>query len=113
MEIGYIRYKLGLLYAPQKLSYKNFQLYAGIDGQFFMIRHKINQDNTSEILKGSDYVYSPFAGLEYSKKHFNAALEFAYNIGDYYQSFCECQGYTRQKVLVDGPEISLSLGYKF
>lgn len=113
LEIGFTRYKLGLLYTPYKLNVKNFQLYAGIDGQFFIIKHNINQNNTSEILKGSDYVYSPFAGLEYSKKHFIAGLEFAYNLGDYYQSFCECQGYTRQKVSIDGPEISLSLGYKF
>lgn len=113
LEVGLMRYKLGLLYAPDKLSYKNFQLYGGLDGQFFIVKHKMNQNNVTENLKGSDYIYTPFAGLEYSRKHFISSLEFGYNFGAYYQSFCECLGYTRHKVSVDGPEISISVGYKF
>lgn len=113
LEIALTRYKLGLLYAPHRFSAGRFQPYIGIDGQFLMVRNKLVTEPNKPIQKGSDYVYSPFVGIEFVRKHFISSVEYSYNLGDYQQDICDCIGLTRQKVSIDGPEITLSIGYKF
>lgn len=113
LEIALTRYKLGLLYVPPKLSYRSFQPYIGIDGQFLMVRNSLVLEPNYPIQKGSDYVFAPLVGIEFVKKHFVSSLEYSYNFGNYRQDICDCIGLTRQNVSINGPEISFSIGYKF
>lgn len=113
LQIALVRYKLGLLYAPSKISFGRFQPYLGVDGQFFMVRNKLAIEPNLPIQKGSDYAFAPLVGLEYVNKHFVSSLEYSYNFGNYMQDICDCMGLSRQNVSIDGPEISFSIGYKF
>ena len=113
LQITFTRYRLGILYVPVKLSFGRFQPYAGIDGQFLMVRNNLVMEQNYPVLKGSSYTYAPFLGIEYNRDHFISSLEYSYNLGYYLQDICNCMGQVRNNVSVNGPELGVSVGYKF
>lgn len=113
LGIGLTRFRLGALYAPTYASFSNFQPYIGIDGQFYLIKNKLDNGAATTYQNGQDYSFSPIIGIERPFGHVLVGLEFMYNIGSYTQEVSDGIGVIEQKVSISGPELIFSLGYKF
>lgn len=113
LEVELTRFKLGALYVPEKLSFSAFQLYAGVEGQYFMVKNALTMEANSPTQKGSDFSVAPLAGVEFSVGRLVAAVEYSYNLGKYKQAISDIISVKRNDVSISGSELSLSVGYIF
>ncbi len=113
LQIGLTRFRLGALYAPVAVSFNGFQPYVGVEGQFYLIKNKLNDRTATTEQQGQDYSFAPVIGIDRSFDHVILGVEFMYNIGNYTQDVSDGIGVAEQKVSIDGPEVGISVGYKF
>lgn len=113
LQIGFTRFKLGALYAPKVVSLNGVQPYIGVEGQFYLIKNKLDNGTETTEQQGQDYSFAPVIGIDRSFGHFVAGLEFMYNIGKYTQDVSDGIGVTEQKISIAGPEVTVSVGYRF
>ena len=113
LQIGFARFRLGALYAPVAVSFSGFQPYIGIEGQFYLIKNKLDNGTETTTQQGQDYSFAPVIGIDRSFGHVAVGVEFMYNIGNYTQDVTDGIGISEQKVSIAGPEVALSVGYKF
>lgn len=110
LRISLTRFRLAAIYAPKPFCFAGLQPYLGAEGQFLVINNKRKDATRITRQEGQDYSFGPLIGMERSFNHFTAGLEFMYNLGSYTQDLV---GGTNRQVSVSGPEVSLSIGYKF
>lgn len=113
LRIGFTRFNLGALYAPKVVSFNRFQPYIGVEGQFYMINNKLESGTEIARQQGQDYSLSPVIGIDRSFGHLVVGAEFMYNLGSYTQDVSDGIGVTEQKVSIKGPEIGITVGYRF
>lgn len=113
LRIGFTRFRLGAFYAPAIVSFYGIQPYLGIEGQFYLIKNKLDNGTETTEQDGQDYSFAPVIGIDRSFGHVNLGVEFMYNIGSYTQDVNDGISITKQKVSIDGPEVTISVGYKF
>ena len=113
LQIGFTRFRLGAMYAPKSIIFSGFQPYLGVEGQFYLIKNKLDNGTETTEQQGQDYSFAPLIGIDRSFGHFIAGLEFMYNIGKYTQDVSDGIGVTEQKISIVGPEVVVSVGYKF
>jgi hypothetical protein len=113
LQIGFTRFRVGALYAPVYASFSKFQPYIGIEGQFYLIKNRLDNGADTTLQQGQDYSLSPVIGIERPFGHVLVGLEFMYNIGSYTQEVSDGIGVTEQKVSIAGPEVAVSVGYRF
>lgn len=112
LKIGLTRFNLGFLYAPESIAMKGFQPYLGVEGQTNLITNKYSINGTRITQQGQNISFVPVIGLDRSFGHLNYGLEVKYNMGNYIQEET-FNGTVEHKVSINGPEMSLSIGYKF
>lgn len=113
LKISFTRFRLAAVYVPEVVLFKNYQTYLGIEGQFYVINNKLKEDLETADQEGQDYSFGPLVGIERSFGHFAVGAEFMYNLGSYKQDLSDGIGVIEKNVSITGPEISVSLGYKF
>lgn len=114
LEIGLTRFNLGLLYAPEKIAFNGFQPYVGIEGQINLIKNKFDggaEGTTTQ--QGQDMSFAPILGLDRTFGRIILGAEIKYNLGNYIQEVEMQSGIVENEVSINGPEFSLSVGYKF
>lgn len=112
LQIGFTRFRLGALYSPIVL-FNGFHPYLGIEGQFYLIKNKLDNNAETTEQQGQDYSFALVLGIDHSFGHVNVGVEFMYNIGSYTQQVTDGIGIDRQKVSINGPEVAVSFGYRF
>ncbi len=112
LKIAFTRFKLGILYFPEIFQFQSFEPYIGAEGHFYIIKDKL--DDGEEIIEkqGQDYSFAPLIGIKRSFGQFETGIEFSYIFGKYTQDIIEGLDITNQKISINGPEISISVGYK-
>jgi hypothetical protein len=113
LQVGFTRFRLGVLYAPKSVSFIGFQPYLGIEGQFYLINNKLNNGTETSEQQGQDYSFVPLIGIDRSFGHFVVGAEFMYNLGSYIQDISDGIAIKEQKVSLTGQEVAVSVGYKF
>jgi hypothetical protein len=113
LKIAFTRFKVGALYSPAYASFSHFQPYLGIEGQFYLIKNRLDNGADTTYQQGQDYSFAPVIGIERPFGYVLVGLELMYNIGSYTQEVSDGIGVTEQKVSINGPEVMLSVGYKF
>ena len=112
LKIGLTRFNLGLLYAPKSITLMGFQPYLGVEGQVSLIKNNYTISGASITQQGQNISFAPILGLDRSFGHLNCGLEVKYNMGNYIQEEA-LNGTVEHKVSINGPEVSLSFGYRF
>lgn len=110
LKVSFTRFRLGATYAPGFARFGDIHTYLGMEGQFFVINNKRKDDTRTTKQEGQDYSFAPLIGVEHSFGHLVTSLEFMYNLGSYSQDLV---GGDKHQVSINGPEVSLSIGYKF
>ncbi len=113
LKISFIRFGLGAIYAPPKISVQKLQPYFGVEGQFYVIKNTASYRSGNTEQFGQDYSYAPLIGLERFFGHFIIRAEYLYNIGHYFQDVNSNTGITRQEVSINGSEFKISAGFRF
>jgi hypothetical protein len=113
LKIAFTRFRLGAFYVPKNTALFGAQIYFGAEGQFYIIKNKLDYGSEKTNQEGQDYAVAPLVGIERSFGHLIVGAEFLYNLGSYTQDVNTGTGTIDQKVSIDGPEISISVGYKF
>jgi len=113
LQIAFTRFKVGALYAPAFASFSKIQPYIGIEGQFYLIKNRLDNGADTTYQQGQDYSFTPVIGIERLVGHVLIGLEFMYNIGSYTQEVSDGIGVIEQKISINGPEVVISVGYKF
>lgn len=118
LSVSFTRFSLGGFYAPEFAFWGNgFQFYMGAEAHYYDINNTLDMylDNdmyTSEKQNGYDLFLAPLIGLDkIIAQHFLLGVELTYVFGKYTQS--ETEETTTYEVAVDGPQLTISLGYKF
>ena len=112
LQIGFTRFRLGAFYSPLVL-FNDFHPYLGIEGQFYLIKNKLDNGTESTEQQGQDYSFAPVIGIDRSFGHVNIGLEFLYNVGSYTQEVTDALSAIEQKVSINGMEVVVSVGYRF
>ena len=117
-KVGFTRMSLGALYAPEFIYFANgIQLYVGFEGYGYQIKNTVNMKSGSGVVtssdqNGHDLSFAPVIGIErVCGKSLVLGAEFSYMLGSYDQS--ENVVSQTQKVSINGPQVTLSVGYKF
>jgi hypothetical protein len=113
LEIAFTRFRVGAIYAPQNSIIFGFKPYVGAEAQFYIIKNKLNFGAEKTKQEGQDYAFVPLAGIERSFGHIIISGEFLYNLSSYTQDVNTGTSVNEQKISINGPEISVSVGYKF
>jgi hypothetical protein len=113
LKIAFTRFRLGALYVPKNTALFGAQIYFGAEGQFFIIKNKLDFGSETTEQEGQDYSFVPLIGIERSFGHFLIGVEFMYNLGSYTQDVNTGTSVIDQKISIDGPEVGISVGYKF
>jgi hypothetical protein len=103
LQIGLTRFRLGALYSPVVL-FNGYHPYLGVEGQFYLIKNKLDNGTETTEQQGQDYSFAPVIGIDRSIGHVVVGVEFMYNDGI---------GVAEQKISIAGPEVAVSVGYKF
>jgi hypothetical protein len=112
LQIGFTRFRLGALYSPVVL-FNGYHPYLGVEGQFYLIKNKLDNGTETTEQQGQDYSFAPVIGIDRSFGHVLLGVEFMYNLGKYTQEVSDGIGVTEQKISITGPEVAVSVGYKF
>ena len=112
LKIGFTRFNLGLFYAPEAISFADFQPYIGVEGFVNLISNEYDIDNTTVTQSGQDMSFAPVFGIDRAFGSLNLGIEAKYNMGNYIQeeTFVET---LEHEVSINGAEVSLTIGYKF
>ena len=113
-KLSFTRVSIGGLYVPDFASFGDFQAYAGIEAYVYDINNKIllGADSGSENQNGQDFSFAPIIGIErLVGDKFLIGAELSYMIGEYNQ--IEIDATMKNKVSISGPQLTISLGYKF
>lgn len=113
LQIGFTRFRLGAFYAPVAISFNGFQPYLGIEGQFYLIKNKLDNGTETTEQQGQDYSFAPVIGIDRAFGKVNIGVECLYNIGNYTQDVTDGIGIIEQKVSINGLEVAVSVGYRF
>ncbi|MGZ2371943.1 hypothetical protein ACXR6G_19400 [Ancylomarina sp. YFZ004] len=118
LKVSFTRFSLGAFYAPELVAFgEGFQLYGGLEAFYYDINNTLDMQSendvmTSEDLNGHDVSFAPVIGIDkVFGEHILIGAEFSYMIGEYTQA--EIVDSQTQKVSIAGPQLSLSVGYKF
>jgi hypothetical protein len=118
LKISFTRFSLGAFYAPEFASFdQGIQLYVGFEAFYYDINNKLDMEPictmlTSQDMNGHDVSFAPVIGIDkVFGKHILIGAEFTYMIGEYTQAVMVAS--QTQKVSIAGPQLSLSVGYKF
>jgi outer membrane protein W len=112
LQIGFTRFRLGAFYNPIVL-FNDFHPYVGIEGQFYLIKNKLDNGTETTTQQGQDYSFAPVIGIDRAFGHVNVGVEFMYNLGSYIQEVSDGIGVSEQKVSINGTEVGVSVGYRF
>ena len=112
LKIGFTRFNLGLLYAPEKIAFAGFQPYLGIEGQVNLIKNTYDIDQTITNRSGHDMSFAPVLGIDRGFGKINCAFEVKYLVGNYIQEE-SAEQLLKHEVSMSGAEISFSIGYRF
>jgi len=118
LEVSFTRFSLGFFYVPYFASFgKGFQVYGGLEGFYYDINNRLEMRSaedvvTSEDHNGHDVSFAPVIGIDkVFGNHLLMGVEFSYMIGEYSQSVVvESQ---TNKVSIEGPQLTLLVGYRF
>jgi hypothetical protein len=121
LEISFTRFSLGAFYALEFASFDpGFQLYMGFEGFLYDINNTLDLrtpcDNLiSQDMNGHDVSFAPVIGIDkVFGDHILIGAEFSYMIGEYTQDEqAESVEFIKNKVSIAGPQLTLSVGYKF
>lgn len=114
LEVAFTRFSVGALYAPEFFSFGGFQIYGGVEAYVYDINNELSlsSETGSEEQNGHDYSFAPVVGLEsLVGDHFLIGAELSYMLGVYNQA--ENIESETNRVSISGPQLTLSLGYKF
>ncbi|MDE5417543.1 hypothetical protein L3049_05930 [Labilibaculum sp. DW002] len=117
LKVSFTRFSFGGLYTPEFATFDGFQVYTGVELYLYDINNKVDMKSesgtiSSEDQNGHDYSFAPLLGIErLVSDHFLVGAEFSYMIGDYNQG--EIVESIKNKVSINGPQLTLSFGYKF
>ena len=114
LKVSFTRFSLGGLYAPKFASFGICQAYTGLEAYVYSIKNEfeLSSGSNSEDYTGDDYSFAPLLGLEaHVDSHFVIGAEFSYMLGSYTQ--LEGLDSNSNDVSIAGPQMTLSLGYKF
>lgn len=112
LMLSLTRYSLGAFYAPKFATFASFgeswQMYCGFEGFYYDIDNTIITADQN----GHDMSFAPVIGIDkVFNDHMLIGAEFSYMIGEYSQEGIVASQI--QKVSIAGPQLSLSIGYKF
>ncbi len=121
LKISFTRFSLGAFYAPELASIDpGFHLYVGFEGFFYDINNTLAlrtpcDELISQDMNGHDVSFAPVIGIDkVFGDHILIGAEFSYMIGKYIQDEqAEGVELVKNKVSITGPQLSLSVGYKF
>ena len=112
LKIGLTRFNLGLFYAPEAVGFSGFQPYLGVEGQLYQIKNDFTAGDVTN-QQGSDISFAPVIGLDRTFGLVNCGLELKYNMGSYVQEVEMNTGIAENDVSINGPEVIVTIGYKF
>ncbi|UJH89861.1 porin family protein [Antarcticibacterium sp. 1MA-6-2] len=123
MEQTIIPVSVGLVYRGSDLIATNFDFFAGVGINRYFIQNKVSREVSGgtgsispETFSGNNYGVNFKAGLEYYfSDKLGVALEGRYNTGTYNQNYRANQDgpIVNNEVSIQGPEVGLSLKYRF